>query len=104
MMFEVVESLLKDVDEKQTELIYQSFLNPERTHIKTWPASHKKACVLMRWVGTFFKEGVHYSEKEVNAILKTLFPDFVMLRRMAVDIGLLTRDISGTTYQKRQQP
>jgi hypothetical protein len=37
----------------------------------------------------------------VNMIMKSLFPDFVMLRRMSVDIGLLSRDLSGSSYQKR---
>jgi hypothetical protein len=101
MMFEVVRNLLEDVDEHQREAIYKAYLNPERTHIKSWPATHKKACVIMEWVGTFFKEDMNYSEKEVNAILKTLFPDFVMLRRLAVDIGLLSRDLSGSSYKKR---
>lgn len=102
MMFEVVRNLIEDVNQEQKEAIYKAYLNPERTHIKSWPASHKKACIIMEWVGTFFKEDVVYSEKEVNAILKTIFPDFVMIRRMAVDIGLLSREPSGATYRKRR--
>jgi len=101
MMFEVVRKLIEDVNDTQKEAIFKAYLNPERTCIKSWPSSHKKACVLMQWVGSFFSEEIIYSEKEVNMIMKSLFPDFVMLRRMSVDIGLLSRDLSGSSYQKR---
>ncbi|MFF2754099.1 DUF2087 domain-containing protein [Psychrobacillus sp. NPDC058041] len=39
-----------------------------------------------------------YSEKEINAILKDLYADFVTLRRYLIEYGFLDRKDDGSAY------
>lgn len=100
MMFETVQQLISDVSHEQEEAIFKAFLNSTQSAILQWPSSHKKACVLMRWVAQFFEYEKVYTESEVNAICKSLYHDYVRLRRMCVDVGILHRDIAGSKYMK----
>ncbi|MCA9956597.1 MAG: DUF2087 domain-containing protein, partial [Anaerolineales bacterium] len=45
-----------------------------------------------------FEYGVDYPEKEVNARVEQVHPDFAELRRLMVDFGFMTR--SWGVYQK----
>lgn len=47
-----------------------------------------------------FDEGVIYSEREVNLILKGFYHDYAILRRYLVDYGFLSRDSYGIEYIK----
>jgi hypothetical protein len=40
-----------------------------------------------------------YSEPEVNAALDEIHDDHAMLRRYMVDVGILVRDVRGTSYR-----
>ena len=51
----------------------------------------------------FFSMDVHYSETEVNDILKPIYEDHVMLRRFLIDLQLLTRDDYGKVYQRTEK-
>jgi hypothetical protein len=42
-------------------------------------------------VARLFEIGVHYAEQDVNATLRTVFDDYVTLRRYLVDEGFLDR-------------
>ena len=37
-------------------------------------------------------------EKEVNEILKTVYTDYVMLRRYLIELGYMDRNKDGSTY------
>jgi hypothetical protein len=60
--------------------------------ITTMPAKRAKRLVLLDHVARQFEVGVHYSELEVNAVLREVFDDYVALRRYLVDEGFLDRD------------
>lgn len=63
------------------------------------PARPKKTEVILRWLATLFEPQRLYSEPEVNAVLKTVYPeDFVSLRRDLVDFGYLRRERGGGKY------
>ncbi len=59
--------------------------------ITTMPAKRLKRLVLLDHVAGRFDVGVHYTELEVNAILRAMFDDYVALRRYLVDEGFLDR-------------
>jgi hypothetical protein len=56
------------------------------------PAQHSKRVVVLQHLARVFEPGVHYPEREVNALLAVWHPDVAALRRYLVDEGLLTRD------------
>ncbi len=60
--------------------------------ITVMPAKRAKRLAVLDYVAGSFEVGTHYSELEVNAILRTKIDDYVALRRYLVDEGLLSRD------------
>jgi len=64
----------------------------------SFPAREKKKIVVLRRISTYFKEGVTYSEKEVNRILSRVYEDHVLLRRYLIEYGFLDRTRDGAVY------
>jgi hypothetical protein len=60
--------------------------------IESMPAKRSKRLVLLDHIAGQFEIGIHYSELEVNAILREVYDDYVALRRYLVDEGFLDRD------------
>ena len=56
------------------------------------PTAAGKRQVVLEHIASAFEPGVRYSEREVNAILRTWYADHASLRRYLVDTGLLDRD------------
>lgn len=69
--------------------------NQRLTHI---PRKRAKLIVVLEWLVTFFERDRVYSEREINAILKERYDDYVSLRRDLVDMKYLRRDRSGSKY------
>ena len=61
-------------------------------NIKTIPASHKKRLVVLKWLVSYFDEGIQYPEKEVNSIIERHHPDYCTLRREFIINGLMERE------------
>ncbi len=74
---------------RSEEAVFQAFVKEGR--ITTMPARRSKRLVLLDHVARDFEIGVHYSEQDVNAILRGRFDDYVALRRYLVDEGFLDR-------------
>lgn len=67
--------------------------------IITIPGKQKKLMVLLRWIATLFEDGKHYTEREVNQIIKSVhLEDIAGLRRDLVDFGYLRRERGGGDY------
>lgn len=62
------------------------------------PSKDKKWNVILRWLATRFEHGVRYNEREVNAILTQVHPDYALLRRNLVDFGYMRRERGGGDY------
>ncbi|HSV64530.1 MAG TPA: DUF2087 domain-containing protein [Mycobacteriales bacterium] len=56
------------------------------------PTSAAKRRVVLEHIVTVFEPGVHYAEREVNAMLRAWHDDHATLRRYLVDEGLLARE------------
>lgn len=69
--------------------VFRSFVKDGR--IITMPAKRSKRLVLLDHVAGLFEIGVRFDEQDVNAILRTVFDDYVALRRYLVDEGFLDR-------------
>jgi predicted transcriptional regulator len=63
------------------------------------PSKRKNLLVILRWLATLFAPDRHYSEAEVNEVIKGVYArDFVSLRRDLVDLGYLRRERGGGDY------
>ena len=71
------------------EPVLRAFVKDGR--ISAMPAKRSKRLALLDHVAGFFDVGVHYSEYDVNRILRTMFDDYVTLRRYLIDEGFLDR-------------
>ena len=51
----------------------------------------KKRLFILETITKQFEKGIRYTEKEVNASLKAIYPDFATIRRSLVDCGFMER-------------
>ncbi len=56
------------------------------------PMKAGKRRIVLERIAVEFEPGVHYDEREVNAIVGRFFNDYASLRRYLVDEGFLDRD------------
>jgi hypothetical protein len=56
------------------------------------PAAGRKRTIVLEYLVAAFEPGVHYSEPQVNAILRSWHDDVAALRRYLVEEGLLSRE------------
>jgi hypothetical protein len=74
----------------ETAAVLRAFL--PRGRLDQIPAARSKRLVVLDHIARVFEPGVHYAEKDVNALLEGFHPDYAALRRYLVDEGFLARD------------
>jgi hypothetical protein len=58
----------------------------------SWPSKFKKQYFVIEEISHLFEPGVEYSEQEVDAMLKEIYPpDHCTLRRYLVDLRFIQR-------------
>lgn len=87
-------------EEEMQTICDHYFLSIEPLILKQFPAKEKKKYLVLLWIKDVFKEGVIYTEKEINACLKPIYGDYVTLRRYLVDYQFLARKRDGSSYTK----
>ncbi len=90
-----------DLSEADRKVFYSYFRGRQ---LKQIPTKQSKLLVILRWLAEKFAPGVQYTEDEVNAILKTVHPDYARLRRELVDFKLLAREGGGGLYWRVVEP
>lgn len=63
-----------------------------------FPAKEKRKIIILSKISKNFKEGIDYSEKEVNRILKRIYDDYVLIRRYLIEYGYMDRSKDGSKY------
>jgi len=66
--------------------------------LKLLPVKEKKKLIILRHIIKRFERGVRYNEKQVNEILKSVFDKHVILRRLLIDYGFMSRLNDGSEY------
>jgi len=69
--------------------------------LKTFSIKEKHKLVVLQEIVKRFQGEQTYTEKEVNQILKLVYPDFVTLRRYLIEYGFLDRKPDGSQYWLR---
>ncbi len=72
------------------EAVLRSFFRGGR--LTEIPTKRSKRLIVLERIALEFEPGVHYSEKEANAIVGRFFNDYASVRRHLVDEGFLARD------------
>ncbi|MCL2216377.1 MAG: DUF2087 domain-containing protein [Defluviitaleaceae bacterium] len=83
---------------EKDEVLARYFGPDGKLLIKSFPAKEKKKIIIMQKLVDNFRPGRHYTEKDVNEILKQFYDDFVSVRRCLIQYGFLDRIGDGTDY------
>jgi len=56
------------------------------------PTQNKKRWIVYQEIIKLFNEGISYTEKEINELIKSVYDDYCIIRRELVDEGVLHRE------------
>lgn len=90
-MFEISLEDIKSVKEKYV-------INDQPLKISNFPPKEKRKYILLCMIIHLFDKDKKYSEKEMNEVLKTVYHDFVTIRRYLVDYHFFERLNDGSSY------
>ena len=65
--------------------------------LRLFPPKQKKKYIVLKVIMTVIEDKT-YSEKELNAILEDIYPDYVTIRRALIDYRLMERTTDGRKY------
>jgi hypothetical protein len=86
----------QDVEEEERKVL-KAFVNADGS-LKQIPLQPKKLQAIVNYLRSGFEDGVRYSEKEVNEILRRFHADTSSLRRYLIEYKILARERDGTVY------
>ncbi len=85
---------ITDKEKSQVISIYMD----ENGALKNYPAKEKRKIIILEEISKNFSKGKHYSEKEINRIIKRIYEDYATIRRALIEYGFLDRNNAGTDY------
>ena len=88
-----------DITEEENEAYLKKYF-PEGLEgpLLKFPLKEKRKVIVLRQIFQRFEVGREYTEKEVNVLLKAVYPDYVILRRYLIEYGFLDRTRDGSRY------
>lgn len=88
-----------DITEAENDkILHQYFKDGHDGPLSEFPRKEKRKIVILRHLIKKFDTSKQYTEKEVNAILKAVFSDYVTLRRYLIEYGFMDRYEDGSKY------
>ncbi|MBF4693984.1 DUF2087 domain-containing protein [Fusibacter ferrireducens] len=84
--------------EEANDILKHMFTSLEPLKLKTFSTKEKKKLVILKQIAATLDPQKHYTEKELNTILKAIYPDFVTLRRYLIEYGFMDRSKDGAEY------
>ena len=84
--------------EEQQELEKKFFPQGVEGKLIKFPKKEKQKLGTLRVIVKRFEVGKNYTEKEINEVLKTIYEDYVTLRRYLIEYGFLDRKDDGSAY------
>jgi len=83
------------------EKVLADYLRPDGS-LKEIPGQLKKRIIVYEHIAQHFETGRHYTEKEVNDLLKRFHADVVSIRRDLFDLGFINRRQDGSDYWRTE--
>lgn len=88
-----------DISEEERDHVLRKYFPEGPTGpMTTFQMQQKHKYIVLTEIAKQFEPERHYTEKQVNAILKNIHDDYVEMRRYLVDYGLLEREEDGSAY------
>jgi hypothetical protein len=89
-----------DPDQECQKILATYFPQGIAGPLSTFPAREKRRLIVLKQIATRFSPDHAYNEKDVNSILGAIYEDHVLLRRLLIDYGLLSRKPDGSEYRR----
>ena len=90
------------VEEKE-KIIAGIFSSVSPLILKNLSSKERKKVVILERIADEFEPERIYTEKEINAILRPIYEDFVLLRRSLIDYKFLQRSDDCSSYWKSDE-
>lgn len=84
--------------EENGKILNNFFISLEPLKLKTFSAKEKNKIVILRRIAEQFDKERRYSEKEVNAVLESIYEDFATIRRYMIEYGFMQRTKDCSEY------
>ncbi|EKD81449.1 MAG: Transcriptional regulator [uncultured bacterium] len=94
----MVDDRYKITPEESEKTLKKYFPDGLDGRLTTFYIKEKCKLVVLRHIAGRFEPARKYTEKEVNAILKTVFDDYVTIRRYLIEYGFMDRTIDCSSY------
>jgi hypothetical protein len=85
-------------EEENDEILSQYFPEGLDGPLLEFPRKEKRKAAILKHISKRFVPHRTYTEKEVNEQLKSVFHDYVTLRRYLIEYGFLDRKADGSQY------
>lgn len=87
------------ITEKERDAVLQNaFSSLIPLKLRAFSPKEKKKIIILSKIAEEFQKGNRYSEKEVNAVLSSIYEDYVALRRALIEYGFMKRTANGEEY------
>ena len=74
------------------------FISINPLKLRLFPPKQKKKYIVLDVILESLDNTLIYTEKELNEILKLIYPDFVTIRRGLIEYQFMSRKIDGSSY------
>ena len=81
---------------EEEKILASMFSSFSPLKLKTFSSKEKKKIVILKKISEEFDKSKHYSEKEINSILKNIFDDSTTIRRYLIQYGFMDRTKNGS--------
>ncbi|SHG18562.1 DUF2087 domain-containing protein [Ornithinibacillus halophilus] len=85
-------------EQEREKVLSTYFKNGLDGPLSQFPSKEKRKIIILQHLLTRFEANKEYTEKEVNHIIKSVFDDFVTIRRYFIEYGFMLRNRDGSKY------
>lgn len=94
----MIDDRYKITEEENQKVLKTQFKDGLDGKLSKFPKKEKQKLIVLRNIITKFQEHKKYTEKEVNEILKSIYDDYVTLRRYLIEYGFMDRTNDCSSY------
>lgn len=85
-------------EEENEQTLCKYFKHGLEGPLTEFPTREKRKIVVLRHIVKRFDLNKKYTEKEINEVLKGIYPDFATVRRYLIEYGFMDRHDDGSLY------
>lgn len=87
----MVDDRYQTTERERETILKNAFSSLQPLRLKVFSAREKKKIVILKEIAGQFERDKHYTEPEVNEILKAVYADFATIRRYLIEYGFMDR-------------